>query len=79
LIILVEILPRFIKSSTSSAEKFGGSEASLRIESARLRMEGDNKADDSKSLVLGFTRDLVSGSEGVGIAEASLKSLSWFY
>jgi hypothetical protein len=42
-------------------------------------MEGDNKADDSKSLVLGFTRDLVSGSEGVGIAEASLKSLSWFY
>jgi len=79
LIILPEMLPRFNKSSASSAEKSGGSEAALRIESLRLllRIDGDNSADDSKSLPLAFTRERVSESEGVGATEASLKSLSY--
>jgi len=76
LIIFPEMLPRFNKSSASSAEKSGGSEAALRIESLRLRRVGDNSADDSRSLPLAFARDLVSGSEGVGATEASLNSLS---
>jgi hypothetical protein len=74
--ILVEMLPRLSKSSASSAEKFGGSEASLKIEFARLRMDGDNNAVDSRSLGFPLARDLVSGSDGVGTTDASLKSLS---
>ena len=74
----LEILPRFVnKSSASSAEKNGGSDASLRIESLRLRRDGDNNAEDSRSRPLGFARDRVSGSEVVGATDASLNSLSW--
>lgn len=52
--------------SASCAEKPGGSEASLSIESRRLRIDGDNNAADSRfrpSLTL--ARDLDSGSDGV--------------
>jgi hypothetical protein len=62
-------------SSASSGVKDGGSDASLKNELARLRMDGDNNAEDSRSLTFGF-RDLVSGSDGVGATEASWKSLS---
>jgi hypothetical protein len=78
LIVCLEILPRFVnKSSASSVEKKGGSDASLRIESRRFRMDGDNNAEDSRSRPLGFAKDRVSGSEGVGATDTSLNSLSW--
>ena len=77
LIILPEMFPRFNNSSASCAEKSGGSEAAPRMESLRLRIEGDRRADDSRSLPLAFATERASGSEGVGATEASWNSLSY--
>jgi hypothetical protein len=77
-IICREILPRFSnKSSASAAVKSGGSDAALKSESRRPRKVGDNRAADSRSRPpFAVARDLISGSDGVGATEASLKSLS---
>ena len=71
----MELLP-VRKSSISSAENSGGSDAALRSESRRLRIAGDNKDVDSRSPSTALARDVVSGSDGVGTTEASLNSLS---
>jgi hypothetical protein len=78
-IIFREMLPRFNKSTASSGVNSGGSDAALKSESRRPRRDGDNRAADSRSRPpFAFARDLVSGSDGVGATDASLKSLSYY-